>query len=66
MMSVCLSLSPAAAAGLLLWVRRVGDIDRLMHGAQQQMRVVARLRQDLRVFLHCFFGLILHHPSKEA
>ena len=39
------------AAGLLLWARRVGDIDRLLHGqhhssmepqhgAQQQMRVV--------------------------
>ena len=41
------------AAGLLLWARRVGDIDRLLHGrrrcstgsqhhAQQQMRVVPR------------------------
>ena len=53
--SVCLSVCPirpphAAAAGLLLWARRLGDIDRLLHGrrsaaaapqhgAQQQMRV---------------------------
>jgi len=42
------------AAGLLLWVRQLADIDRLLHGrrrsstvpqhgAQQQMRVVPRL-----------------------
>jgi len=43
------------AAGLLLWARQVGDIDRLLHGrrrsstgpphgAQQQMRAVPRLQ----------------------
>jgi len=38
------SSSPqAAAAGLLLWARRAGNIDRLLHaGAQQQMRAVSR------------------------
>jgi len=36
--SVCLSVCPivrspqAAVAGLLLWARRVADIDRLLHG----------------------------------
>jgi len=31
--SVCLSrLAPRRAAGLLLWARRPGDIDRLLHG----------------------------------
>ena len=55
--SVRLSKRPphAAAAGLLLWARRSGDIDRLLHGrrsaaaapqhgAQQQMRAVPRRR----------------------
>jgi len=55
-LSVCL-IRPLqqCAAGLLLWARRVGDIDRLLHdrrrsstgpqhGAQQQMRVVPRLQ----------------------
>jgi len=39
------------AAGLLLWARRIGDIDRLLHGRrrsstepQQQMRAVPRLQ----------------------
>jgi len=32
------------AAGLLLWARRVKDIGGLLHGAQQQMRAVPRLR----------------------
>jgi len=48
-LSVCLSRSPAAAA--LLWARRAGDIDRLLHGrrclqqgAQQRMRAVTRLQ----------------------
>jgi len=37
--------SAAAAAGLLLWARRPGDIDRIdccAVGAQQQMRAVSR------------------------
>jgi len=59
--SVCLSVRlsvPAIdryieqhAAGLLLWVRRVGDIDRLLHGRrpaatapQQQRRAVSRFQ----------------------
>jgi len=62
--SVCLSVRPvtrppdAAAAGLLLWTRQAGDINRLLHsrrssaaapqhGAQQQMRAVPRC-QPLR------------------
>ena len=32
----------AAAAGLLLSARRAGDLDRLLPGAQQQMRAVPR------------------------
>jgi len=52
--SVCPIRPPHAdAAGLLLWARRPGDIDRLLHsrrsaaaapqhGTQQQMRAVAR------------------------
>jgi len=52
--SVCPSSHhAAAAAGLLLWARRAGDIDRLLHGwrsaavapqhgAQQQMRAMPR------------------------
>jgi len=28
--------SKPAAAGLLLWARRTGDISRLLHGAQQR------------------------------
>jgi len=46
--SVCLSYSPVqqSAAGLLLWARRVGDIDRLLHGRRRssggQMRAVPR------------------------
>jgi len=43
--SVCLFVAPHdAAAGLLLWARRAGDIDRLLHGrrstaaASQQRR----------------------------
>jgi len=37
MVFVCLSVCPTRplqqrAAGLLLWARRVGDIDRLLHG----------------------------------
>jgi len=39
---VCLSRSYAAAAHLLLWARRAGDNDRLLHnqraGGQQQPR----------------------------
>jgi len=59
--SVRLSVCPARplqqrAAGLLLWARRLGDIDRLLHGrcrsnagpqhggAQQQMRAAPRLQ----------------------
>ena len=49
-------LSHPAAAGLLLWARRPGDIDRLLHGrrtaaatlqhgAQQQMRPGVPRRQ---------------------
>jgi len=30
--SVCMSYPAAAAAGLLLWARRPGDIGRLLHG----------------------------------
>ena len=55
--SVCLiiRLPHVAAAGLLLWARRAGDVDRQrrppgaqqqhgaqLHGAQQQMRAVSR------------------------
>ena len=52
---VCLSVRPimrpshAAATGLLLWARRAGDIDHLLHNRrsaaaapQQQMRAVPR------------------------
>jgi len=53
--SVRLSV-PFAAAGLLLWARRVGHIDRLLYGqpcsstrtqhsAQQQMRAVPRFQR---------------------
>ena len=59
-LSACLSVCPSvcpippphiAAAALLLWARRAGDTDRLLHaqpalsssrGAQQQMRAVPR------------------------
>jgi len=35
-LSVCLSqLSQTAAAGLLLWARPAGDVDRLLYGAEQ-------------------------------
>jgi len=30
------------SAGLLLWARRAGDIDQLLHGAQHQTRAVPR------------------------
>ena len=43
--SVCLIVRPphAAAAGLLLWARRPGDSDRLLHQRrQQQIRAVSR------------------------
>ena len=68
-LSVCLSVCPIyqplqqRAAGLLLWARRVGDIDRLLHGrAPQQMRAVSRcqLTQEaeyrlvLFYFIFCF------------
>jgi len=59
--SVCLSVCPTRrlqqrAAGLLLWARRVGDIDRLLHGlrgsstgqqhaTQQQTRAVPRFQR---------------------
>ena len=56
--SVCPSVRPLQqrAAGLLLWARRVADIDRLLHGrrrsstgpqhgAQQQMRAVPRFQR---------------------
>jgi len=42
--SACLSvpawanIGKPAAAGLLLWARRAGDIDRLLSGAQRQRR----------------------------
>ena len=45
---VCPSTRPqqqTAAAGLLLWARPLGDVDRLQHGAQQRggrMRAVPR------------------------
>jgi len=54
--SVChIRLLQQRAAGLLLWARRVGDIDRLLHGwrrssaapqysAQQEMWAVPRLQ----------------------
>ena len=45
----------AAAAGLLLWARRSGDIDRApipgtaqQHGVQQQMRAVSRCQLNSR------------------
>jgi len=44
-LSVLSHRSAAAAAGLLLWARRPGDIDRIdccAAGAQQQMRAVSR------------------------
>jgi len=40
--------SKPAAAGLLLWARPEGDIDRLLHGAQQRggrMRVLPRCQR---------------------
>ena len=46
--SVCLSvcslyrLLQQRAAGLLLWARQAGDIDRQRRRAQQQMRAVSR------------------------
>jgi len=69
-MSVRLSVCPIRslqqrAPGLLLWARRVGDIDRLLHGrrrsstgpqhgAQQQMRAVPRLPLTYEAELVCF------------
>jgi len=41
-LSVCLSVCPVyrplqqRAAGLLLWARRAGDIDRLLHGRRRR------------------------------
>jgi len=57
-LSVCLSVCSirpaqrAAAAGLLLWARRPGDIDRLLHGwwaggQQQPRRGSATLSADV-------------------
>jgi len=44
--SVCLSVCPiqphAAGVGLLLWARRPGDIDRLLHGQVSSSRAAAR------------------------
>jgi len=43
--SVCLShlaSQPRRAAGLLLWARRAGDIDRLLHGASAAGTVAFR------------------------
>jgi len=40
-----------AAVGLLLWARRAGDIDQLLHGARQQRRAnagSATLTADVR------------------
>ena len=62
--SVRLSVCPfrplhPAAVGLLLWARRPGDIDRLLHGrrsaaaAPQQMRAVPR-RQPTYAAEHAF------------
>jgi len=51
-LSVPSRLSYVAAAGLLLWNRMTGDIDRLFHGQRaggQQRRVVATERGECRV-----------------
>ena len=45
LLSVCPIRPPHAAAGLLLWARRPGDIDRLLHGkgpAASSSRAAAR------------------------
>jgi len=63
--TVCLSIRPTsrpphvAAAGLLLWARRAGVIDRLLHGrgAEQQLRAVSRCQLTSeakhRLVLYC-------------
>jgi len=48
-LSVCPVLPPhAAAAGLLLWARRAGDIDRLLHGRRSAASCSGRMRAVLR------------------
>jgi len=57
-LSVCLSVSVrpivrpphASAAGLLLSGRQAGDIDRLLPGAQQQMRTMSRGKLNTDLF----------------
>ena len=64
-LSACPSIRPisrpphVAAAGLLLWARRAGVIDRLLHGrgAEQQLRAVSRCQltseAEHRLVLYC-------------
>jgi len=50
----CPSVCSSAAAGLLLWARPAGDIDRLLHGAQQRGR---RMRVVPRYDTRCYFNV---------
>jgi len=43
----------AAAAGLLLWTRRAGDVDRLLPGGQQQPRPQHGAQQQVRAVTRC-------------
>jgi len=49
--SVC--LSQQRAAGLLLWARRAGDVDRLLHDVEAAQRVAAKAA------VHCY-SIIKH------
>ena len=72
--SVCLFVCPirslhAAAAGLLLWALRPGDIDLLLHGGQQQMRAVPRCRLMWEAghrLVHCTGGTELTYHKFDA